>query len=56
MKVISLKVEEELDDKLEEIAGRQKISKSELIRRALRNYIIEHSGNKVYITRRVKVY
>ena len=56
MKVISLKIDEEMDDILATIASRKRISKSELIRRALRNYIIEHSGNKVYITRRVKVY
>ena len=55
MKVVSFKVEEELLDIIEGYARKKKISKSELIRRALRNYIREH-GEKPYITRRVKVY
>ncbi len=55
VRVVSFKVEEELLDILEEYARKKKISKSELIRRALRNYIREHE-EKPYITRRVKVY
>lgn len=55
MRVISFKVEEEFYDILEDYARRLRISKSELIRRALRNYFTEHEA-KPYITRRVKVY
>ena len=63
MKVVSLKIEEELDDALEEIAERQKISKSELIRRAVLSYLNylrkleeQTAANRPYITRRVRVY
>lgn len=55
VRVVSFKVEEELLDIIEEYARRKRISKSELIRRALRDYIRER-GEKPYITRRVKVY
>ena len=55
MRVVSFKVEEELLDIIEEYARKRRISKSELIRRALRDYIRGH-GEKPYITRRVKVY
>ncbi len=55
MRVVSFKVEEELLDIIEQYAVRKRISKSELIRRALRNYIRENE-EKPYITRRVKVY
>ena len=55
MRVVSFKVEEELLDILEQYAERKRISKSELIRRALRNYIREHE-EKPYITRRVRVF
>ena len=53
--MVSFKVEEELLDIIEQYAVRKRISKSELIRRALRNYIRENE-EKPYITRRVKVY
>ena len=55
VKVVSFKVEEELLDIIEKYAGKKRISRSELIRRALRDYIRGH-GEKPYITRRVKVY
>ena len=57
MKVVSFKVEEELLDIIEQYALKKRVSKSELIRRALRNYVAElRHGDKPYITRRVKVY
>ena len=64
MKVISLKIEEELDDKLEALAEEKMISKSELIRQAVLHYLdylrwLEEQlkpDNKPYITRRVRVY
>ena len=55
MRVVSFKVEEELLDIIEEYARKKRISKSELIRRALRSYI-SNSHYKPYITRRVRVY
>ncbi|MCE4618640.1 MAG: ribbon-helix-helix protein, CopG family [Desulfurococcales archaeon] len=55
MRVVSFKVEEDLLEILEEYARKKKISKSELIRRALRNFINE-TEEKPYITRRVRVY
>ena len=55
MRVVSFKVEEELLDIIEEYARRKRISKSELIRRAIRSYISNHE-DKPYITRRVKVF
>jgi len=57
VRVVSFKVEEELLDIIEQYALKKRVSKSELIRRALRNYVIElRHGDKPYITRRVKVY
>ncbi|MCE4600250.1 MAG: ribbon-helix-helix protein, CopG family [Desulfurococcales archaeon] len=55
MRVVSFKVEEDLLEVLEEYARRKRISKSELIRRALRNFISE-TEERPYITRRVRVY
>ena len=53
--MVSFKIEEDLFDILEHYARKKKISKSELIRRAIRAYIRENES-KPYITRRVKVY
>ena len=55
MRVVSFKVEEDLYEILEEYAWKKKLSKSELIRRALRDYI-HQSEEKPYITRRLRVY
>ena len=55
MRVISLKVDEELLYTIDEYARRKRISRSELIRRAIRDYISENES-RPYITRRVKVY
>ncbi len=55
MRVVSFKVDEDLLELLEEFARKKKISKSELIRRALRNYIRD-SSERPYITKRVRVY
>lgn len=55
MRVVSFKVEEDLLEILEEYARKKKISKSELIRRALRNFINENE-ERPYITRRIRVY
>lgn len=55
MRVVSFKVEEDLLELLEEYARKKKISKSELIRRALRNFIND-SEERPYITKRIRVY
>ena len=55
MRVVSFKVEEDLLEVLEEYARRKRVSKSELIRRALREYISMQQP-KFYITRRIKVF
>ncbi|MCE4609696.1 MAG: ribbon-helix-helix protein, CopG family [Desulfurococcales archaeon] len=55
MRVVSFKVDEELLEVLEEYARRKNITKSEIIRRALRNYIM-NTNDKPFITRRIKIY
>lgn len=55
MRITSFKVEEDLLELLERYARKKKLSKSEVIRRALRNYLNEHS-ERPYITKRIKVY
>ncbi len=55
MRVVSFKVEEELLEMLEEYARKKNTTKSELIRRAIRQYIM-NTTNKPFITRRIKIY
>ena len=55
MRVVSFKLEENLYEILQEQAWKRKLTKSELIRRALRQYI-QQSEEKPYITRRLRVY
>ncbi|MEB3773607.1 MAG: ribbon-helix-helix protein, CopG family [Desulfurococcales archaeon] len=55
MRVVSFKIEEELLDMLEEYARRRNITKSEIIRRALKQYIMSHE-DKPFITKRIKIY
>ncbi len=55
MKVVSFKLDEDLLEILEDYAKRKNITKSEIIRRALRNYIM-NSNDKPFITRRIKIY
>jgi len=55
MRVVSFKIEEELLDLLERYAILKNMSKSEVIRRAIKRYISENFESPV-ITRRIKVY
>ncbi len=55
MRVVSFKIEEELLDMLEEIARKKRVTKSEIIRRALRQYIMKQD-EKPFVTRRMKIY
>lgn len=55
MKVVSFKVEEDLLDVLEEYAKKRNITKSEVIRRALRQYMAR-DVDKPYISRRIKIF
>ena len=53
-KVVSFKVRESFANLIEYYANKMKMTKSEFIRRAIREYIERH-GCRTYITRRVKV-
>ncbi len=55
MRVVSFKIEEELLELLERYAILKNMSKSEVIRRAIKRYISENFESPV-ITRRIKVY
>jgi len=55
MRVVSFKLSEDLYEILQEYSRRKKLSKSELIRRALREYIGSLEP-RPYITRRLRVY
>jgi len=55
MRVVSFKVEEDMLELIEEYARKKRITKSELIRRALRQYI-NGMEERPYITRRIRVY
>ena len=57
MRVVSFKIEDELLDMLEAIGRKWKVAKSEIIRRALRQYIL-HQDEKLrpFVTRRMKIY
>ena len=55
MRVVSFKVDEDLLRLLEEYAREHGIPKSELIRRAIREYIAG-SRRKIYVSRRIRVY
>ena len=55
LRVVSFKVEEELLDLLEEYAKKRNITKSEIIRRAIRQYIMEQD-DKPFISKRIKIY
>ena len=55
MRVVSFKVDEILLEQLEEYARRKRVTKSELIRRAIREYLREIE-ERPYIGPRVRVY
>ncbi|MCE4625047.1 MAG: ribbon-helix-helix protein, CopG family [Desulfurococcales archaeon] len=56
MRVVSFKVDEDLLEMLEELARRKRTSKSELIRAALRAYIMDTAEKRPVITKRIRIY
>ena len=56
VKVVSFKVDDELMTMLELVARRTKKSKSEIVRAALRRYLLEESERKPVITARVRIW
>lgn len=57
MKVVSFKVEDDLFEMLERIARSRGVTKSELIRRAVRKYILENGEERrIIATRKIKIY
>ena len=55
LKTVSFKIEEDLLDILEELARRRNTTKSEVIRRALRQYIMSRD-DRPFITKRIKIW
>ena len=56
MRVVSFKVDEELLEALEEAARRKRVPKSELIRRAIKQYLLQDLRERPYMTKRIRVY
>ena len=56
MRVVSFKIEEDLLEMLEEYARKRGLTKSEVIRRAIIEYISERPELKPYISKRMKIY
>ncbi len=54
MRVVSFKIEEDLLELLEEYSKKRSMSKSEIIRRALRSYISKNA-EKPFATKRIKI-
>ena len=55
MKVVSFKLEDDLLEILEEYSKKRNVTKSEIIRRALQNYIMTDK-DKPFVTKRTKIY
>jgi metal-responsive CopG/Arc/MetJ family transcriptional regulator len=57
MRVVSFKVEEDLLDLMERVARRKGITKSELIRQAVKKYLLDNEEERrVIATRKIKIY
>jgi hypothetical protein len=56
MRVVSFKIDEELLEMLEEYARKRRMTKSEVIRRAIEAYIKDKPQIKPYIGKRIKIY
>ncbi len=57
MRVVSFKVEEDLLDLMERVARKKGITKSELIRQAIKKYIFANEEDqKVVVTRKMRIY
>jgi metal-responsive CopG/Arc/MetJ family transcriptional regulator len=54
VRVVSFKIEEDLLELLEEYSKKRNTTKSEIIRRALRNYIMRDSRSP-FETKRIKI-
>jgi len=55
VRVVSFKVDEELLDLLENYARQRGVPKSEIIRRAIRAYLVT-VDDRPFVTRRIKIY
>ncbi len=55
MKVVSFKVDEDMFETLEDYAKKRNMAKSEIIRRALEQYMMSDK-KKPFITKRIKIY
>lgn len=56
MRVVSFKVDEDLLEMLEEVARKRNMSKSEIIRAAIRAYLSGARESKPFISRRIRIY
>ena len=56
MRVVSFKVDEDLLEMIEEDARKRNMSKSELIRAAIRAYLNGARESKPFISRRIRIY
>jgi len=56
VRILSFKVEDELAELLEIVAKQKGVTKSEIIRRALRNYLMQNKHGKPFVTPRMKIY
>ena len=57
MRIISFKIERDLAERLEALAKKMRVSRSELIRMAIRKYIqeTEQGPCKPFVTRRIRI-
>jgi len=57
MRVVSFKVDEDLLDLMERVARKKGITKSELIRQAVKKYLLDNEEERrVIATRKIKIY
>jgi len=56
VRVVSFKVDEDLLELLEEVAKQKNISKSEIIRTAIRVYLMNANDKKPFVTKRIRIY
>jgi len=56
LKVISFKVDEDLLEQLEAVARQKNMSKSEIIRAAIRRYLYNENPRRPFVTKRIKIY
>ena len=56
MRVVSFKVDDDLLEMLEYVAKQKRLTKSELIRAAIRAYIEGEREKRPIVTKRIKIY